>query len=85
MVGSCLIIGLLSGAAADDSVRDSSLNYDFTAYIDWLDYLLRENEIPGERKNHILVTIAPTWLTHCRDFSEFVFNAFIADAIIKQI
>ena len=47
MVGSCLIIGLLSGAAADDSVRDSSLNYDFTAYIDWLDYLLRENEIPG--------------------------------------
>ncbi len=47
LVGACLIVSLFSGAGADDSFRARTFNYDFTDYVDWLDSLLRENEIPG--------------------------------------
>ena len=47
VVGSCLIVSLFSSAAADESFRARTFNYDFTDYVEWLDSLLRENEIPG--------------------------------------
>ena len=47
VVGSCLIVSLFGSAAADESFRARTFNYDFTDYVGWLDSLLRENEIPG--------------------------------------
>ena len=47
VVGSCLIVNLFSTVAADDSFRARTFNYDYIAYVEWLDSLLRENEIPG--------------------------------------
>ena len=47
MVGTCLIVTLFNSAAADVSFRARTFNYDFTDYVEWLDSLLRENEIPG--------------------------------------
>ncbi|MGB0322359.1 MAG: serine hydrolase domain-containing protein, partial [Pseudohongiellaceae bacterium] len=47
LVGACLIVSLFSSAAADESFRARTFNYDFTDYVEWLDSLLRENEIPG--------------------------------------
>ena len=47
VVGSCLIVSLFSSVAADGSFRARTFNYDYIAYVEWLDSLLRENEIPG--------------------------------------
>ena len=47
VVGSCLIVSLFGSAAADESFKARTFNYDFTNYVEWLDSLLRENEIPG--------------------------------------
>ena len=47
VVGACLIVSLFGSAAADESFRARTFNYDFSDYVAWLDSLLRENEIPG--------------------------------------
>lgn len=47
LVRSFLIFCLCSGASADDPFEYSNLNYNFSAYVDWLDNLLKDQKIPG--------------------------------------